>query len=205
MDLRQLSIPDAFVVTPTVHGDDRGALWEWFRSDRFVDATGHPFTMVQANASVSSRGALRGIHFAQVPPGQAKWVTCLRGSIVDVVVDLRVGSPAYSQWEATTLDDVSRKAVYLSEGLGHAFLSLEDNTVVSYICSAPYTPDREHVVHPLDPALGIEWPTVAGDGSPLTPLLSPRDEAAPSLDEVRAKGLLPSYDETRAYVESLRG
>jgi dTDP-4-dehydrorhamnose 3,5-epimerase len=205
MDIRELPIQGAFEVTPQVHGDPRGEFLEWFRADRFTEATGHPFTLAQANASVSSAGTLRGIHFAQLPPSQAKWVTCLQGAILDVVVDIRVGSPTYAEWEAVQLDDEKRRALYLSEGLGHAFMALEDNTVVSYLCSAPYAPGREHGVNPLDPTIGIDWPASDRDGRPVRPLLSDKDRQAPSLTEAEKAGLLPTYDEALAYVASLRG
>ncbi|HYO40941.1 MAG TPA: dTDP-4-dehydrorhamnose 3,5-epimerase [Nocardioidaceae bacterium] len=204
MEIRELSIPGAFEVAPKVHGDDRGAFLEWFRADRFAEATGHPFTLAQANASVSAAGAVRGIHFAQLPPSQAKWVTCLWGAVLDVVVDIRVGSPTYGAWESVLLDDADRRAVYLSEGLGHAFMALQDASVVSYLCSTPYAPGREHGVHPLDPAVGIEWPTTGRDGSPVRPLLSAKDADAPTLAEAERAGLLPSYDAAQAYVSSLR-
>lgn len=204
MKIRELSIAGAFEVVPAVHGDDRGAFLEWFRADHFEQATGHPFRLAQANASVSASGVVRGIHFSQLPPSQAKWVTCLHGAVVDVVVDIRVGSPTYGAWEAVGLDDTDRRALYLSEGLGHAFMSLQDGSVVSYLCSTPYAPGREHGVHPLDPAVGIEWPAVGRDGTPVTPRLSAKDDAAPTLAEVREAGLLPSHDEAQAYVASLR-
>ena len=102
------------------------------------------------------------------------------------------------------LDDENRKAVYLAEGLGHAFMALEDRTVIQYLCSAPYAPGREHGVHPLDPALGIDWPTTGRDGRPLEPLLSEKDAQAPTLAEAQQAGLLPSYDEALGYVASLR-
>jgi dTDP-4-dehydrorhamnose 3,5-epimerase len=205
VEIRELPIAGAFEVTPRVHGDERGAFLEWFRADRFAEATGHRFTLAQANASVSAVGTLRGIHFAELPPSQAKWVTCLRGAVVDVIVDLRVGSPTYGTWDQVVLDDTDRRAAYLSEGLGHAFMALEDDTVVSYLCSTPYAPGREHGVHPLDPAIGIEWPTTGRDGAALKPLLSPKDEQAPTLAEAEAAGLLPSYDEARSFVASLGG
>jgi dTDP-4-dehydrorhamnose 3,5-epimerase len=204
MEIRELMIGGAFEVTPRVHGDARGAFLEWFRADRFTEATGHPFTLAQANASVSCAGTLRGVHFAQLPPSQAKWVTCLQGAVLDVVVDIRVGSPTYGSWEAVQLDDEKRRAVYLSEGLGHAFMALEDDSVVTYLCSAPYAPGREHGVHPLDPAIGIEWPTSDRDGRPLEPLLSDKDREAPTLAEAEKAGLLPSYDDALAYLASLR-
>jgi dTDP-4-dehydrorhamnose 3,5-epimerase len=204
MEIRELMIGGAFEVTPRVHGDARGAFLEWFRADRFTEATGHPFTLAQANASVSCAGTLRGVHFAQLPPSQAKWVTCLQGAVLDVVVDIRVGSPTYGSWEAVQLDDEKRRAVYLSEGLGHAFMALEDDSVVTYLCSAPYAPGREHGVHPMDPAIGIEWPTSDRDGRPLEPLLSDKDREAPTLAEAEKAGLLPSYDDALAYLASLR-
>lgn len=203
MEIRTLSIAGAFEVVPEIHADDRGAFLEWFRADRFAETTGHPFALAQANCSVSAAGTVRGIHFAQLPPSQAKYVTCLHGAALDVVVDLRLGSPTYGSWDGVELDDTNRAAVYLSEGLGHAFMALTDDTVVSYLCSAPYAPDREHGIHPLDPALGIGWPSTGRDGQPLSPRLSPKDASAPSLEEVRRAGLLPSQDEVARFVAGL--
>ncbi len=197
-------MPGAFEVTPVQHGDDRGLFLEWFREDVFTELAGHPFTLAQANVSVSGAGTLRGIHFAQLPPSQAKFVTCLHGAAFDVVVDLRTGSPSYGRWDAVLLDDTDRRAVYLPEGVGHAFLALAEDTIVSYLCSAPYAPGREHAIDPLDPEIAIAWPTEARDGSPLTPHLSPRDRAAPSLAAVSAQGLLPSYAECRAFTAALQ-
>lgn len=204
MEIAELRVPDAYVMTPTVHGDDRGSFHEWFRADTFAAATGHRFELAQANASVSSAGAVRGVHFAELPPGQAKWVTCLSGAVLDVVLDIRVGSPTFGEWAAVELDTAARRAVYLSEGLGHAFMALTDGAVVSYLCSAPYAPGREHGVQPFDAAVGIAWPETGPDGRPLTPRLSPRDAAAPSLTEAADQGLLPSYDDARAGLDDRR-
>jgi len=202
--IEETRIPGAFSVTPQQHADDRGVFLEWFRSDRFTENAGHPFTIAQANCSVSSAGTVRGIHFAQLPPSQAKYVTCPSGAILDVVVDIRVGSPTFGQWDAVVLDDRDRKALYIPEGLGHAFMALADATVVNYLCSAPYAPGREHGVHPLDPAIGIDWPTQGRDGSALTPSLSPKDAQAPFLADLVDSGLLPTLDEATAYADSLR-
>jgi dTDP-4-dehydrorhamnose 3,5-epimerase len=128
---------------------------------------------------------------------------CVRGAIVDVVVDIRVGSPTFGQWEAVPLDDVGRHAVYLSEGLGHAFMALKEDTTVVYLCSTPYAPTREHGIHPLDPAIGIVWPEADRAGRPVTPVLSDKDAAAPSLEEAAAAGLLPTLDVVTAYRRSL--
>jgi dTDP-4-dehydrorhamnose 3,5-epimerase len=203
--VRELSVPGALAFTPVQHGDDRGVFLEWFREDEFVRATGRRgLHLAQANCSVSRVGTLRGIHFAELPPSQAKFVTCVSGAAFDVVVDLRIGSPAFGRWDAVILDDRDRRAVFLPEGVGHAFLSLADHTVVNYLCSTPYTPGREHAVHPLDPEIGIDWPTTARDGSDLARLLSPKDEAAPTLAEVRERGLLSSYDDFLALTRGER-
>jgi dTDP-4-dehydrorhamnose 3,5-epimerase len=187
--IRELTLTQAFEITPVQHGDDRGTFLEWFKAPLFAQAVGHPLRLEQANISLSSRGTLRGIHFADVPPGQAKYVTCPSGAVLDVAVDIRVGSPTFGQWDSVLLDSTDRRAIYLGEGLGHVFLALTDEAVVCYLCSEGYNPDREHGVHPLDPAIGIDWP------DDVQPLLSPRDAAAPTLDEARVAGLLPEYSD----------
>ena len=101
---------------------------------------------------------MRGIHFADVPPSQAKYVSAVAGSFLDFVVDLRAGSPTFGQWDSVLLDTRDRRAVYLSEGLGHAICALEDDSTVTYLCSSVYAPGREHGVHPLDPELGLVFP-----------------------------------------------
>ena len=199
MAFRELAVPGAWEMTPSQYGDSRGMFFEWFTETGFTEMTGHTFDMRQANCSVSAAGVLRGLHFAQLPPSQAKYVTCLTGSVFDVVVDIRVGSPTYGHWDSVLLDDVDRRSVYLSEGLAHAFLALQDDSTVMYLCSAPYAPQREHTVTATDPAIGIEWPLPAEQL-----VLSERDAAAPSLAEARAAGLLPTWADSQAFVESLR-
>ena len=198
MQIEALPIEGAWVITPKVHGDDRGAFLEWFKDPLFTEAVGHRFDLVQANCSVSARGVLRGIHFADVPPGQAKYVTCVSGAVLDVVVDIRVGSPTFGQWTSVLLDDQDRRAVYLSEGLGHGFASLVDGSTVVYLCSEGYNPAGEHEIHPLDPALGIDWQL---DGT--SPELSAKDAAAPSLAEAAERGLLPTWESCRQFRASL--
>ena len=205
MQFRELTVPGAYEITPKQHGDPRGVFLEWFKAGPFADAVGHPLDLQQANASVSAAGVLRGIHFADVPPGQAKYVTCAKGAVLDVVVDIRVGSPTFGQWDSVLLDDIDRRAIYLGEGLGHAFMSLEDDSTVLYLCSAGYNPGHEHGIHPLDPEVGIAWPTTARDGSPLVAQLSDKDTAAPGLAEAKAQGLLPTLDAVEGYLASLRG
>lgn len=199
MRFRRTVIDGAVEVIPHRHDDERGTFMEWYRWDLLAEVTGRPLRLAQANLSISRRNVLRGIHFADVPPGQAKYVTCVQGAILDVVVDLRVGSPTYGKWEGVRLDGTNRKALYLAEGLGHGFVALTDEATVSYVCSTTYNPAVEHTVHPLDADLAIDWGTDA-------PIMSARDSAAPSLAEAEAAGILPSYQACRtAYTAALDG
>jgi dTDP-4-dehydrorhamnose 3,5-epimerase len=197
MKIRALGIEGAFEVTPTQHGDPRGVFLEWYRFDRLAAEVGHPLQLAQANMSVSAAGVVRGIHFADVPPGQAKYVTCPRGAVLDVIVDIRVGSPTFGRWEAVRLDDVDRRCVYIAEGLGHGFCALSDDATLTYLCSTTYNPTGEHGLHPLDPDLAIDWPSEA-------PVLSAKDAAAPTLAEALRLDLLPRYQACLDYTESLR-
>ena len=198
MQVRPLSIPGAWEFTPRAIADDRGVFLEWFKADDVSAATGHPFTLTQANHSISRRGVLRGIHYASVPPSQAKYVYCPQGAVLDVIIDIRTGSPTFGQWDAVRLDPVDRRAVYISEGLGHAFMALEDDSSVTYLCSTGYNPAGEFGTNPLDGSLGLPWPV------DLEPLVSDKDRDAPSLAEAEAAGLLPRYDDCLAFYASLR-
>ncbi len=197
MQVDELKVPGAWVFTPRQFPDPRGVFLEWFKASVFADVVGHPLTVKQANHSVSSRGTLRGVHFSTVPPGQAKYVYCTRGAVLDVAVDIRVGSPTFGVSDAVRLDEVDRRGVYLSEGLGHAFLALTDDANVTYLCSEPYNPGAEHGVHPFDPELDLPWPP------DVEPLLSDKDSAAPTLAQAGEQGLLPSYDVCVAFYERL--
>ena len=198
MQVDELKVPGAWSFTPRQFPDPRGVFLEWFKADALEQVLGHRLQVVQANHSVSARGTLRGVHFADVPPSQAKYVYCTRGAVLDVVVDIRVGSPTFGVSDAVLLDDADRRGVYLSEGLGHAFLALTDDANVTYLCSAPYAPGREHGISPLDPALDLPWP---GD---VEPLLSDKDAAAPTLEQARESGLLPDWEACQSFYASLR-
>lgn len=203
MLIEPLSIDGAWEVTPRKFGDPRGLFMEAFRADLLSEVIGHPFDLQQQNLSVSAAGVLRGVHFADVPPGQAKYVSCQKGAIFDVVVDTRVGSPTFGAWDGVVLDDVDRRALYVGEGLGHAFVALEDDSVVTYLCSTGYNPTGEHGIHPLDPAIGIEFPIIARDGSPLEFTLSDKDSVAPTLAEGKESGLLPGYEDVIRFIRGL--
>ncbi|MCH9815698.1 MAG: dTDP-4-dehydrorhamnose 3,5-epimerase [Actinomycetia bacterium] len=198
MDITPLSIEGAWAITPKQHGDDRGVFLEVFKQTRFHESVGHDLSLAQANCSVSAAGTVRGIHFADLPPGQAKYITCLSGAVLDVIVDIRVGSPTFGEWTSVVLDTKHRRSVYLSEGLGHGFAALESGATVMYLCSAQYSPTGEHEINPLDPALGIDWQVPAADVA-----LSSKDAAAPSLAEAAAQGLLPDYGKVQGFRSQL--
>ncbi|WP_104196529.1 dTDP-4-dehydrorhamnose 3,5-epimerase family protein [Cryobacterium sp. M15] len=199
MQIRELSIPDAYEMTPKQHADDRGVFLEWYRFDQLEQAVGHALDLRQANLSVSRRGVVRGIHFASVPRGQAKYVTAVHGAVLDYTIDLRIGSPTYGEWDSVLLDDVDRRSVYLSEGLGHAFVALTADAVVTYLVSDTFNPEREHGISPLDLDINLVFPADLESRS-----LSPKDIEAPSLQEAAAAALLPSWDECRSFYDSLR-
>jgi len=198
MEVRELAVSDAWEFTPRQFPDERGVFLEWFKADVVARTIGHDLNIAQSNQSVSKLGTVRGVHFADVPPSQAKYVYCPNGAVLDVIVDIRAGSPTFGTVDTVRLDDVDRRAVYLSEGLGHAFMALTDDAVVTYLCSTGYAPDREHGVNPLDTALRIDWP------SDIEPILSDKDRAAPTLHQAAADGILPTYAECLAYRASLR-
>jgi dTDP-4-dehydrorhamnose 3,5-epimerase len=198
VDIRELAVPDTYVLDLVPHADSRGRFVEWFRADLLSEAIGYTFPLAQANHSVSARGALRGVHFAQVPPGQAKYVYCPAGAVLDVVVDIRVGSPTFGMHDTVLLDSERPLAVYLSEGVGHAFVSLAPASSVAYLVSSPYAPDREVGIHPMDPDLALPWP------ADLEFELSANDQAAPSLAEAKERNLLPTMEQCAARYAELR-
>jgi dTDP-4-dehydrorhamnose 3,5-epimerase len=196
MEIRPLAIEGAWEVTPRQFPDPRGVFAEGFRVDHLAKHIGHELQVRQTNISVSTAGALRGIHYAAVPPSQAKYVTATSGVFVDYVVDLRVGSPTFGQWDSVLLDTVDRRAIYVSEGLGHVLACVEDGTGV-YLCSEVYAPSRERAVTPLDGDLALTLP----EG--FTPVVSERDTTAPTFAEARQQGLLPTFEDCLAYRRSL--
>jgi dTDP-4-dehydrorhamnose 3,5-epimerase len=197
--MQPTGIDGAFVYTPPIFPDHRGSFAEWFRNAEFAQDLGYRFELAQANCSVSRQGVIRGIHFTEVPPGQAKYVVCASGCVLDVVVDLRVGSPGYLRWEAVQLDDQNRRGMFMAEGLGHAFMALSPQATVMYLCSSPYAPDIEHGVNPLDPDIGIAWP------QDVEFVLSDKDAAAPSAEQAGKDGVLPAYAVCMDFAARRRG
>ena len=198
MQARALTIPDAFEFRPSTFPDDRGVFAAPYQEAVFSKTVGHPLAVAQTNHSISRRGTIRGVHFADVPPSQAKYVYCPRGRLLDVVIDIRVGSPTFGQWDAVEIDDTTLNAVYVPEGLGHAFIALTDDTVMAYLCSTGYNPGAEHGIDPFDSDLALPWPT------DIEPILSDKDAAAPSFAEAQRSALLPQYTDCLAHYQRLR-
>ena len=164
----------AVLIEPTVHRDARGFFQEVYRQDLLADL-GVEDTFVQDNHSRSTRGIVRGMHFQD---GMAKLVRCVRGAIVDVLVDLRVGSPSFGQWEAFPLDDDNCHQVYCPDGFGHGFCVLSEVADVVYKTSAYWDPAREGGFAYDDPEVGIDWP------ADVEFIVSAKDAAAPRLSEI---------------------
>ncbi|WP_153502786.1 dTDP-4-dehydrorhamnose 3,5-epimerase family protein [Cumulibacter manganitolerans] len=198
MDVRDLKFPGILEFTPKVFPDDRGIFLECFRAEPLEEKLGHRLDLVQANHSVSKKGTVRGVHYALVPPGQAKYVYCPAGSFLDIVVDIRDGSPTFGEVDVVKLDAKDHRAIYVSEGIGHTVVALEDNSSLIYLCSAGYNPTLEKGLNPLDPELGLPIP------NDIELLLSPKDTAAPTLTEAKEQGLLPSYDDCEKWYAALR-
>ncbi|QGU06369.1 dTDP-4-dehydrorhamnose 3,5-epimerase [Corynebacterium occultum] len=185
-------LPGVLHSRPKIHPDSRGVFNEWFKASAFEEATGYPFDLQQANLSTSTAGVLRGLHYAEVPPGQAKFISCVAGRILDVAVDVRRGSETFGRHIAVELSAENREGLYIPVGFAHGFLALEDSTV-AYLTSSEYLPGVEHAIDPFDAELGIDWPD-------MDYLLSEKDQKAPSLQ----KALLPEFDECRAFENLLR-
>jgi dTDP-4-dehydrorhamnose 3,5-epimerase len=167
------------VLEPPIHGDPRGFFVESYRANVWAEhGVGEVF--VQDNHSRSGRGVLRGMHYS-IGDGQAKLVRCARGTIFDVIVDLRRQSPTYGEWEGIELDDASARQIYIPVGFAHGFCVLSEIADVTYKCSAYYDPAVERGFRYDDPEVGIAWP------QDLALLVSQRDVDAPPLREVAAE------------------
>jgi dTDP-4-dehydrorhamnose 3,5-epimerase len=188
MKLTPLGIDGAWVAESPVWSDDRGFFREWFKSEEVLAATGINFSIQQANVSQSQRGVIRGIHYSLAAQGQAKWVTCVNGSIRDVIVDIRPSSPTFGKSVFVDLNGLDGRAVLIGAGLGHGFASLADSSTIAYLLSSPYSPTEEFEINPMDPELGIDWGVDLEEVS-----LSEKDKVAPSLVERHKDGKLPDY------------
>jgi dTDP-4-dehydrorhamnose 3,5-epimerase len=196
MKAQPLKIPGSWKIEFQKFDDNRGFFYESFKEEDFKKLIGRNLNIKQTNTSSSSKGSVRGIHYALVPPSQAKLVQCQRGSIKDYVIDIRVGSPTFGQFEEIELNENSASAVFIEEGLAHAFVALENQTVVTYFVTEKYNPEREKGINPFDKTLNVKWPD-------LELILSEKDKQAISLDEAKIQGLLPSFDECQKFIKSI--
>ncbi|MEW2636371.1 dTDP-4-dehydrorhamnose 3,5-epimerase family protein [Streptomyces sp. NPDC048389] len=193
MKVRELGIDGAYAFEPEVFHDERGSFRSPYQEAVYGAALGRPlFPVVQVSTSSSRRRAVRGVHFTATPGSMAKYVLCTGGRALDVVVDVRLGSPTFGRSERVELSPEAGTALYLPPGVGHLFTALEDDTVMVYLLSAAYRADKERAVNPLDPELGLELP--GGHAR----VLSERDRSAPTLAEARDRGLLPRYADCTA-------
>lgn len=186
MKIRELGIMGALEFSPQVFSDDRGSFREWFNLQKIKIDIDFSFTAVQGNISHSKLGVIRGIHFSNSPKGQEKFVTCVSGKIVDVLIDLRLGSPTYLVKEYVSLEPAHGKSVYIPTGVGHGFVSQAEESIVCYLLSSEYDPKTEQAINPFDSELGIDWNTK-------NPILSDRDISAHSLAQARDLSLLRFY------------
>ena len=196
MKAQPLKISGSWKIEFQKFDDNRGFFYESFKEEDFKKLIGRNLNIKQTNTSSSSKGSVRGIHYALVPPSQAKLVQCQRGSIKDYVIDIRVGSPTFGQFEEIELNENSASAIFIEEGLAHAFVALENQTVVTYFVTEKYNPEREKGINPFDKTLNVKWPD-------LELIISEKDKQAISLDESKAQGLLPNYDECKKFINSI--
>ncbi|MDF2534515.1 MAG: dTDP-4-dehydrorhamnose 3,5-epimerase [Bacillales bacterium] len=179
MNFIETNLPGVFVVEPKVFGDHRGWFMETYSIKYFKEA-GIDIDFVQDNQSFSAtKGTLRGLHFQLNPKTQTKLVRCTRGSLFDVVVDIREGSPTYGQWLGIELTAENKKQLLIPKGFAHGFMSLTDNVEIQYKCDELYAPECDGGILWNDPDIGIEWPIN------IKPILSEKDESAPLLKDVK--------------------
>lgn len=183
MDVIQTEIEGVLIFEPKVHGDQRGFFMETWSQDRYKDA-GLDVTFVQDNVSSSSQGVVRGLHY-QYPQSQGKLIQVLLGEVLDVAVDIRVGSPTFGKAVTTLLSEENHRQFYVPKGFAHGFCVLSETALFSYKCTDFYNANTEGGVLWNDPDLGIEWPVAE-------PVLSEKDTSLPRLKDI-AKDRLPEY------------
>lgn len=179
MQFTAQSIPEVFVIEPKVHGDHRGYFVETFRQDLFEAAVGYKINFVQDNESKSSKGVLRGLHFQLAPHAQSKLVRVIEGSVLDVAVDIRKGSPSFGQHVAVELSGDNKKQMFIPRGFAHGFLVLTDTATFAYKVDNYYSPECDRGLAFNDKTLNIDWQL---DAKSL--LLSDKDTKQPSLKEL---------------------
>jgi len=157
MQFTRTKIEDVVIIEPKVHGDERGYFVETFRQDKLEAFLGFKVNFCQDNESKSSRGVLRGLHYQLSPASQTKLVRVIQGSVLDVAVDIRKGSPTFGQHVAVKLTAENKKQLFVPRGFAHGFVVLEDDTVFAYKVDNYYSPENDRGVLFSDEAIGIEW------------------------------------------------
>ena len=188
MTLRELSIAGMYVFSHGVFPDERGFFKEWFKAEE-IASINSDFSVKQANYSKSNQWVIRGIHYSLAPQGQAKVVSCASGKIIDVTIDLRVGSPTFLRVEYIELSEDSGKVIYIPSGVGHGFIVESESAAVVYLTSSGYAPEYEMAITPTDRELGINWPLPVGEMG----IISKADTEAPSLAQAKEYGTLPTF------------
>ena len=168
MNIISTKIEGVYLIKPKIFNDDRGSFFESFNMKVFQKETNQKINFVQDNQSVSSKNILRGLHFQKPPHAQAKLVRVIRGSVLDVVVDLRKKSKTYGKYILEELSEYNNHQLFLPKGMAHGFLTLEDNTIFTYKCSEFYCKEAEDSIIWNDSSIGIKWPDII-------PLLSKKD------------------------------
>lgn len=178
MKFIRTKIPDVIIIEPEVHGDNRGYFVETFREDKLKEFLGYKIKFCQDNESKSSRGVLRGLHYQLPPHAQTKLVKVIQGKVLDVAVDIRVGSPTFGKHIALELSSNNKKQLLIPRGFAHGFVVLEDNTIFSYKVDNYYNPQNDRGIAFNDPMLKIDWQL---DSKQLN--LSAKDKIQPTLKE----------------------
>jgi dTDP-4-dehydrorhamnose 3,5-epimerase len=182
----ELSIAGTYLIDSPVWGDDRGFFREWFKQSDLDDA-GVSFPIQQANLSTSRRGVIRGLHYSLAREGQAKLVTCAYGEVVDVIVDVRVGSPTYGTFEMVHLAANEGRSVLVPVGAAHGFCVTSELAALTYLLTSPFNAELELEINPFDESIGVAWP-LSGE-----PIVSAKDAEAPTLAERLRDGQLPQF------------
>ncbi len=184
MDFKKTNINGVWITHSPLFEDERGSFRECAKFTESADVTGETFIVAQTNTSKSAKGVVRGMHFSTNPIGQWKWITCLSGSIFDVVVDIRVDSATFLEKIQIELSDSNQLGLLIQGNLAHGFQSLKQNSIVAYNLSSEYSPEIEFEMSPLDPDFAIEWPIEEK-------IISRKDQLAPSFRDVQTSGGLP--------------
>ena len=171
MELVKTSIDGLLIIRPDVFKDERGYFFESYNKERFAKA-GLNMDFVQDNESKSDKGVLRGLHFQKPPYAQGKLVRVIKGSVMDVAVDLRKDSPTYGKWESVVLTEENKLQLWIPEGFAHGFVALEDNTIFNYKCTNVYNKESEGSILWNDPDININWNID-------NPILSEKDKISP--------------------------